>query len=145
MNKSILGIITFIFALVMGQSVYAHSSMCENKMKQMVQSLKLDAEQQKKVAVIRDQFKASQKDNWTKMKASHDLIAQQVQADTLDQAILDEAVNQQAQQIGATMKAKALMQNQIYIILNPQQKTEFVAMMKAREDKMKDMFKKCED
>lgn len=145
MKKSMLGIAVFIFALVFGQSVFAHSSMCEGKMKEMVKSLKLNAEQQKKIEAITTEFKSSQKDNWNSMKASHDAIMQQVQSDSMDKSKLDEAIDQQAQQIGSVMKAKAMMKNQIYVLLDAKQKAEFVKMMKMHEDKMKDMFKKCDD
>lgn len=145
MNKSILGIAAFILALVFGQSAFAHSSMCEDKMKDMTKSLKLDAEQQKKIEAIRSEFKNSQKDNWDKMKGSHDAIMQQVESDSMDQAKLDEAINAQAAQIASVMKAKAMMKNQIYVLLNAKQKAEFVNMMKKHEEKMKDMFKKCDD
>lgn len=145
MYKNILGIVAVAVSLTLSQSAFAHSWGCGEGMKAMVESLKLEDAQKEKIKPILEQLKSSMKENGTQM---HDLevkINEQVDSATMDQSVVDGLVDQKSKLIGNIMKAKAVAKNQIMMILNPQQKMDLHAKMKAVEDKMVAKYKSCHD
>lgn len=63
----------------------------------------------------------------------------------MDQATVDGLIDKKTKLVGDMMKAKVTAQNQIYSVLNPQQKTELQNKVKKMEDKMAEQFKSCHD
>jgi len=145
MNKNIIGAIAFVLFFLAGQSVFAHdlSPMCGDRIQHMVDTLKLDGAQQTKIKAIKEQLKNDQMPNWKKMGDLRDQMNQLIQSDSMDQSKLDGLVTEQAQLIGATIKAKAIAENQIFGVLNAQQKIQYPQMIKQKEEKIKEMFEKC--
>jgi len=143
MNK-LLGIVVTVSMLLFGQCIYADAD-CGEKFKQMVQSLKLDENQQAKIKTIKEQLRTTLKDNWERMKALREQINQQVQSDNMDTSKVDELINTKVQLIGTVMKAKVNAQHEIYGVLNAKQKTQYHELRKEWEDKMTKKFEECKD
>lgn len=144
MCKKTLWIIAVAFSFVLGQSAFAHS-LCGQSMDKMVESLKLDDAQKAKVKPVLDQLKSNMQSNWTQMKDLETQINQQVQSANMDQSTVDGLVDKKTALIGNMMKAKIAAKNQIFNVLNAQQKETLQAKMKAKEDKIAAEFKSCHD
>ena len=144
MYKKILGIIAASFLLVLSQGSYAEA-MCGQGLKQMVQALNLDADQKAKILPILDQLKSSRKDTWSQMKDLNSQIKQQVESASLDQSAVDGLVDKKTKLIGDMMKARITAKNQIFNILNAQQKTALQTTMQNVEDKIAAKFAECHD
>ncbi|MCA0402852.1 MAG: Spy/CpxP family protein refolding chaperone [Proteobacteria bacterium] len=141
MKTKMLSIVFFAFSLAMGQaladtpSTDSQSSCgCGGHMKKMVETLKLDDSQQAKIKSIKEQMKASQQANREQMKSIRMQMNQLVQAPNVDEAKLDSLINQKKELMGQMMKARVMAKNQIFNLLNPQQKTQYQDMMKKWED-----------
>jgi len=145
MNKKIIGIGVFIFALIFGQSVFADSDdcTCGEKMKEMITSLKLDDAQQAKIKVIKEQMKSSVKSNWEKMKGLREQINQQIHSDDMDSSKVDQLINLKAELMGKMMKAKAMARHQMYGLLTPQQKVQFQELFKKWDEKVEKKHESC--
>ncbi|KTD08120.1 Spy/CpxP family protein refolding chaperone [Legionella jamestowniensis] len=115
---------------------------CPSKrMQEMMDSLNLDASQQAKIKTIKDQLKQSQQSNWEQMKSIRSQIHDLVTADSMDNSKLDSLINQKKELLGQMMKAKITAKQQIYSVLNADQKSQFKQMMKQWEEKR--MNHKC--
>lgn len=151
MNKNIMGVALLVGGLMMGSVANAdnhdtlQTTLCTDRFQNMVDTLKLDDAQQTKIKAIKEQLKSSQMDNWKQMGVLRDQINQIVQSDSMDQTKLGMLVDQQTQLIGATMKAKLSAENQIFGVLNAEQKQQYPQILKAKEAKIKSMFEKCDD
>lgn len=143
MKKSLLWIVAVTFSFVLGQTAFAHSGHCGDGMKKMVENFKLDDTQKAKIMPILDQLKTTLKTSWSQMADLRTQINQQIQSDTMDQATLDGLIDKKTKLIGDMMKAKAAAKHQIFTILNAQQKTMYVDMMKKMHDKMVSKFENC--
>ena len=141
MNKNILWTFLVVFSLFFGQTAFAddqdHSCGCGKKMKEMVQSLKLDDAQQAKLKTIKEQAKANAKANWEQMKALRVQIDQLVQSDKMDESKLDSLIAQKKELFASMMKTKIMTKHQIYTLLTPQQKTQYQEMIKNWKENMK--------
>lgn len=134
----------FASSLVLAQSTFAHGEGCKS-MHKMMESLKLDSAQKDKIKPIMEQMKASKKDNWSQMKDLETQMNQQAMSPTMDQATVDSLIDKKTKLIGNMMKAKITAQNQIFAILNADQKTKLTAMMKKMDEEMAEKFKNCHD
>lgn len=143
MKKSLLWIIAASFSLVLGQSA-AYAWSCGDGMKKMVDNMKLDDAQKAKIMPIMEQLKPTLKASWSQMSDLRAQIQQQIQSDNMDQATLDGLMDKKAKLIGDMMKAKATAKHQIYMILNPQQRAAYQAMVKKWTDKMVAKAENCD-
>ena len=145
MNNKILGITIFVFAFFFCQVTFAEDDgwKCGDRLKEMVKTLKLDNGQQAKIQVTQDLLRAHMKPHWEKMKSLHEQINQQIQSENMDETKLGDLINAKAQLIGKVMKEKSMAQHQIYLVLNPKQRTQYQQMTKKWDKKVEKMFAKC--
>jgi protein CpxP len=143
MFKKFLWLATLVSSLMMSQMVLADSSMCRESLSQMVQSVNPDAAQKAKIDPILEQLKSTLKANGSQMEALEPQITEQVNAPNIDQEKFNKLVEHQTNLIGDVMKAKIMAKNQIFSILNPEQKGKLQDMIKKSNEKMVAMFKKC--
>ncbi|WP_298628164.1 Spy/CpxP family protein refolding chaperone [uncultured Legionella sp.] len=143
MYKRFLWIVACAFSLALSQSAFSDSWGCGEGLNKMLQELKLDDAQQAKLKPIMEQQKATMKDLGDKMNALDTKINEQMNAPTVDQAALDDLVNQKVTLIGAMIKAKVMTKVQIYGLLTPAQKTTLQDMMTKLEEKVAAKFKAC--
>jgi protein CpxP len=143
MYKKCLWIVALAFSFILSQSAFADSWGCGKGMHEIVGSLKLDDAQKEKIKPILDQLKSSMKDNGVQMKELDKQLNQQVDAANVDQAKVDDLIDQKSKLIGSMMKAKIKAKIQIMPILNDKQKSEMQAMIKKMEDEISTHFKNC--
>ncbi|QMT60342.1 Spy/CpxP family protein refolding chaperone [Legionella sp. PC997] len=143
MYKKIIQTAVFAFTLVLSPVVLAHSGGCGEGFKSMVESLKLDDGQKAKIKPILDQLKTSMKNDAEQMMDLSRQINQQAQSANMDQSAVDDLIDKKTKLIGDMMKAKITAKNQIFGVLNTQQKTELQNKMKKMEAKMEEKFKNC--
>ncbi|KTC86525.1 Spy/CpxP family protein refolding chaperone [Legionella brunensis] len=150
-----ISLVALVLSFIVGQTVFAATASqdvlssstsptmsdkapgcgCGVRMKEMMSSLNLDATQQSKIKAIKDQLKQSQKANWEQMKSIRSQIHELVTADTLDKSKLDSLIDKKKELLGQMMKAKITAKQEIYSVLNTNQKTQFKQMMKQWEEK----------
>lgn len=150
-----VSLVALVLSFVLGQTAFAatatdnsttstSSSMSSDKgscpcpgkrMQEMLSALNLDASQQAKIKSIKDQLKQSQQANWEQMKSIRSQIHDLVAADSLDNSKLDSLINQKKELLGQMMKAKITAKQQIYSVLNADQKSQFKQLMKQWEEK----------
>lgn len=117
---------------------------CHGKMIQMMMnSLNLDASQQAKIQAIHDQLKNDQKANWDKLRAIRSQIHDLITSDNFDASKASSLVDEKTAILGTMMKAKITAKNQIYNVLNDQQKTQFKQLMKDMEARWMMRNKDC--
>ncbi|MBA2710207.1 MAG: hypothetical protein H0U57_06420 [Tatlockia sp.] len=75
----------------------------------------------------------------------HSGTANHASSSTMDQGSMDALVDRKTKIIGDMMKAKMAAKQQIFGILNDQQKTQFQSKMKDAEEKMIAKFKECHE
>ncbi|CDZ75776.1 periplasmic protein [Legionella massiliensis] len=144
MYKKLMWMFALTFSFILSQSAFAGSH-CHGGFKSMIESLKLDDTQKEKVKPILEQLKTTMKASWTQMKGLETQISQQVTSATMDQNAVNALVDQKTKLIGDMIKAKIAAKNQIYNLLNDQQKATLQAKMKDFEEKMAAKFKDCHD
>lgn len=144
MFKKLIGIVALAFTFALSQSAFAHSS-CGEGLKNMVESLKLDPAQKEKIKPILDQLKTSIRASADQMKDLRTQMHQQVTSTTMDQGAVDGLIDKKTKLIGDMMKAKMTAKNQIFNILNDQQKTELQNKWNKVEEKWAAKFKECHD
>jgi protein CpxP len=104
-------------------------------MKQMVQELNLTTEQKQKIEAIKLGTKQKFQAQKDEMKSLHNQMKNLIKSDKIDQTKLDSLVNQKKEIMGAIMKEKIVMKNQIYNVLDNTQKEKFMSMMDRKMDK----------
>ncbi len=142
MYKKIIQTAAFAFTLVLSPVVLAHGG-CGEGLKSMIESLKLDDTQKSKIKPILDQLKTTMKNDADQMMDLSQQINQQAESANMDQSTVDGLIDKKTKLIGDMMKAKVTAKNQIFSVLNPQQKTELQNKTKQMEDKWAEKFKKC--
>jgi protein CpxP len=136
---------TLVLTLATSQIAFAERGEFAMCMKNAYKNLKLTSEQQTKIKTMKDQMMAGMKDKEVQMQAMHAEVKTLVQADTLDESKLDALVTQKKDIIGAMMKNKIMMRHEVYHLLTPKQKEEFVAKVEKCEQKMVKMFEGSDD
>lgn len=142
MYKKLIAILSLAFSLVVCQVAFAE---CGEGMRTMIDSLKLDDAQKAKIKPILEQLKTAVKDNGPQLMDVSKQINQQVTSGTMDQATVDGLIDKKTKMIGDMIKAKVAAKNQIFAVLNDQQKSELQTKFKALEEKMEAKFKSCRD
>ena len=143
MPKTIIYVIALAFSLVFSQSALADSWGCGEGLRTMVESLKLNTAQKEKIKPILDQLKLDMNDQGTQMRGLEVQLNQQAESSNMNQTTVDDLINKKTKLIADMMKAKIMAKNQIYTILDTQQKTELHNMMKKLEDKISAKFESC--
>ncbi|KTD21622.1 Spy/CpxP family protein refolding chaperone [Legionella londiniensis] len=111
----------------------------------MEKELNLTADQKNKIMEIRKQAKEQMKATWEQMKALHQQKKELVRSEKMDQAKLDELVNQKKELMASMMKTKIMTQHQIYNVLDENQKEKFAAMMDKWEQKKMEKMEKMKN
>jgi protein CpxP len=145
MYKQILWIVTVLFSFTCSQVVSADAWGCGEGMNRMVESLKLDDAQKAKIKPILEQLKSTMKENGTRMMDLDKQINQLVESTNEDSIKVDGLIDKKASMIGNMMKAKFKAKNQIFSLLNVQQKNEIQNRMKKLEEKISETYKKCHE
>ncbi|KTD73267.1 Spy/CpxP family protein refolding chaperone [Legionella tucsonensis] len=145
MYKKMVQTAVFAFALALSPVVLAHSGECKERLKNMVESLKLDESQKSKIKPILEKLKATMKNNGEQMRDLSKQLHQQAESASMDQSTVDDLIDKKTKLMGDMIKAKIEAKNQIYAVLNPEQKTELQNKMKKKEEKMAEKFKKCHE
>lgn len=145
MYKKLIWIAVFAFSFILNQAVFADSSMCGERFKTMIHSLKLDETQKEKIKPILEQLKSTMKNSWTQMQDLEKQLNEQVTSANMDQNTVNGLVDQKTKLIGDMIKAKITAKNQIINLLNSQQKTQLQTMMKNVEEKMAAKYKECHE
>lgn len=145
MYKKLLGIFALAFTLVLSSSAFAHSGMCGDRMKTMLDSMNLDAAQKEKIKPVLDTLKSSMKQSVEQMKDLDKQLNDQVVSDKMDQTAVNDLVDKKAKVIGDMMKAKMMAKSQIAAVLTAQQKEQWHSMMQKMKAKMEEKFKNCHD
>src|SRR4051794_30086669 len=123
MNKQIVGLVAAVFSLAIGQSAFANSDWCGQRLEKivMIASLKVDPAQKEKIKPILEQLKVSLEDKAAQMKELRTKINEQLNSDTMDQATVDSLIDKKAALIGDMMKAKAKARHEVIMALTPAQ------------------------
>ncbi|MFA5960771.1 MAG: Spy/CpxP family protein refolding chaperone [Tatlockia sp.] len=145
MNKKLITVVAFVFSFALGQVAYADNWGCGEKIKTMVESLNLDSGQKDKIKPVMEQLKTSMEGSVTQMKDISGQLKQQMESTTMDQSTVNDLIDKKTKIIGDMMKAKVMAMNQVYNILNPQQKMQLQTKVKQVEEKMEEHFKSCHD
>lgn len=110
-----------------------HHHLCYHHIKEMLQTMNLDSNQQAKVNSIKDKMKQDQKANWDKMRSLRGQFRTLIESDQMDSGKLDDLINQKKEVYGQIIKTRVTGMHDIYHTLNEQQRAKF-----------KDMIQKCE-
>jgi len=143
MYKKIIQTVAFTCALVLSSVVLASAGECSKGLKHMVDSLKLDDSQKAKIKPILEQLKSTIKSDASQMKDLGQQLDQQTESTNMDQSAVDSLIDRKTKLIADMIKAKITAKNQIYSVLNLQQKTELKNKMKRMEEERKEKFKNC--
>jgi len=143
MYKKIIQTVAFTCALVLSPVVLASAGECSKGLKHMVDSLKLDDSQKAKIKPILEQLKSTIKSDASQMKDLGQQLDQQTESTNMDQSAVDSLIDRKTKLIADMIKAKITAKNQIYSVLNLQQKTELKNKMKRMEEERKEKFKNC--
>lgn len=142
MLKKFIWTMALAFSLILCQTASAD---CGHGLKAMIESLKIDDAQKAKIKPVLEQLKSTMKDSGAQMMDLSKQINQQAMSANMDQSAVDSMIDKKAKMIGDMMKAKIMAKNQIFAVLNDQQKAQLQTMMKALEEKMVAKYKKCHD
>lgn len=152
MSKNILKASILVLSLLAGKAVFAdhdetgNSWWCGNHItliSNMVKSLNLSNAQAAQVQLIKSQFKATIRPKFARMQELRVKIQQEVQSEPMHPFRLDQLIAQKTQLVGEFMKAKAMAQHQVYIILDPQQKIIYQQKMAKRTAYIGSIYAQC--
>ncbi len=130
-----------VLSAALWQAPVAHASFwggnnqMENNAAQMDKSLNLTIAQKLKIKVIREEAKAALMPKYETMRDLHKQINQAIATDPVDQAKIDQLVDQQTALIGAAMHIKVKAKEDIYQLLNPGQRAKFQELMNKWDEK----------
>lgn len=110
--------------------------------KRMFEKLNLTEQQKSQIEAIKNQYKEGMKAQFEEAKKLRKQMKDLVKADRVDENQLNQLVNQKKEIMGALLKSKIRMKNQIYHVLNEEQRKQYQEMM---EKKMRHMEKKHND
>ncbi|MBA2654141.1 MAG: Spy/CpxP family protein refolding chaperone [Gammaproteobacteria bacterium] len=145
MSKKFLWMIVFVSSLIINPIVFADTSICREGLGKMVQSLNLDNTQKAKIMPILDQLKSNLKAAGAQMNGIEPQLSQEATSPNMSQDNVNSLVDKKAKLIGDMMKSKITAKNQIFSILNVQQKEKLQSMMKKSEEKMAEEYKNCDE
>ncbi|MFC3909158.1 Spy/CpxP family protein refolding chaperone [Legionella dresdenensis] len=143
MYKKLLGVVVLASSFALSQVTFAHSGSCGEGLKEMISSLKLDNSQREKIKPVLDQLKSTIKDNAAQMQDLNTQIQQQSMSASMDQSTVNGLVDKKTTLIGNMIKAKINAKNQIFNVLNADQRTALQSKMQKMEEKMAAKFKNC--
>ncbi|AHE67259.1 P pilus assembly/Cpx signaling pathway, periplasmic inhibitor/zinc-resistance associated protein [Legionella oakridgensis ATCC 33761 = DSM 21215] len=107
------------------------------RLQKLSQELDLTADQQAKIKAIKEQAQKDMSANEADMKNIRSQIKELIQSEKIDEDKLNKLIEQKKEIIASAMKTKIMMKNQIYNVLNAQQKAKFSALMDKWESKHK--------
>ena len=150
MSRNILKTSILVLSLLAVKSALAehdHSSWwCGDRithMSDMVKSLHLSTAQAHQVNLIRTQFKAIISPEYARIQDLRIKIQQEVQSEKMNQLKLDHLINQKAQVIDRMMRARAIAQHQVYVILNQQQQIIYKKQMNMHHAHIAASYAQC--
>lgn len=131
--------------LAISQPLFADPLGCHGGLKSMLESIKLDDTQKEKIKPILDQLKTDVNAAGTQMNGIEAQINQQDESATMDQSAVDTLIDKKTHLIGDIMKAKSKAKNQVFAILNDQQKKQLQDSFRKLEQQFADEYKRCHD
>ncbi len=115
------------------------------RMQKISQELNLTADQKEKIKAIKEEARKSLQANKEEMISIRTQVKELIKSDKIDEAKLNKLLEQKKEILASKMKTKIMMKNQIYNVLNAQQKAKFSAMMDKWENKWKNKMKKMNE
>ncbi len=137
MIKKFIWLSACALALTIGQPSFAcpaeknPAKHCHcNASKNPVNKLSLTDEQKAKIKVLKTQARANLKANYKQLKELRQQMNTLAQAEKIDEAKLDNLINQRSKIKNAMLKNRILTQQQIYTLLTDKQKLQYQELMK---------------
>lgn len=144
--KKIILLPFMAFALAISPVTFAKSKSCPcMDVQKLEKELNLTSEQKNKIMEIRKQAKEQMKGKWEEMKNLYKQKKELVRSEKMDEAKLDELINQKKEIIATMMKTKIMTKHQIYNVLDAKQKEQYAAMMDKWEHKKMEKMKNMDD
>ncbi|QDP72613.1 hypothetical protein FOG18_08630 [Legionella israelensis] len=101
----------------------------------MLEKLNLTDAQKKQIEDIKKQYKEGMRAKFGELKNLRSQMIDLVKSDKIDENQLNQLVNQKKEILGSILKSKIMMKNQIYNVLNDDQKKQYIDMMQKWMDK----------
>lgn len=142
MIKKFIWFTACALALMIGQTSYAcpaetnPSKHCYcNDIKKSANQLNLTKEQKIKIKAIKTQTRTGAKANYAQLKVLRQQINSFTTTEKIDEAKLDNLINQRSKIKNALLKNHIMMRHQIYILLTDKQKQQYQEMMNQHQHK----------
>lgn len=136
MLKKLIVLPALALSLFTVQPVFANhydhknNCQCQKSMSSMVQQLDLTSEQTAKIKAIKESSRETVKADIQKLRELRKQMHELVTADQLDEAKLNDLVNQKTSILSSLMKTRIMTKNQIFQVLNEKQKEKLKETMK---------------
>ena len=144
MKKTIIGAAALTCSLLFGQPVLADSdNECGEGLKNMLSSLHLTSDQQKKIEGYKEEAKKTIMDKAQDMKNLQTKIKDEMKKKDYNANTVDGYIDDKAKDIGEIMKAKMKLEQNIASVLDPKQKEKFDEERNKRQEKMEQKYEKC--
>ena len=142
MNKKILGLSAIALSMALSHATYADPERTQHfsgeQFEKIAEQLNLNADQKEKIKVLREKAEAA---IHPKVEELHSLRIQTndlLSGATLDEAKLDNVINEEKEAIGSILKIRAMERYDISNVLTAQQKTTFTGMIQQWEKKQQE-------
>ena len=150
MSHNIIKTSILVISLLAGSAAFAdhdnRSWWCGDRithMTHMAKDLHLDTAQVAQLKLIQEQMRATVRNKYARMQDLRVKIQHEVATENMNPLKLDHLINQKSQLIGDFMRAKAIAQHQVYLMLNPQQKLIYEQTMNKRNAHIADQYVQC--
>lgn len=150
MSRNIIKTSILVISLLAGSAAFAdnehRSWWCGDRimhMKHIAKDLNLDTAQVAQLKLIQEQMRATVSNKYARMQDLRVKIQHEVFTENMNPLKLDHLINQKAQLVGDFMRAQAIAQHQLYLMLNPQQKIIAEQAMNKRNAHIADQYVQC--
>lgn len=129
MIKRTLLLPAILLSLSFHQTAFSHEFSRDSAygrcMHNVIEKLVLTAEQRSQIKAIKEKNKDAKEKFTQELRDIRAKMRPLVNSDTMDEAKLDALINQKKEVIAQIMKTKMMSKHQIYMVLDPSQKTMF--------------------
>lgn len=129
MKKKTLLLPAFLLSLTVHQTAFSHVTSRENAysncMHNVIEKVVLTADQRSQIKAIKEKSKAEKAKSVQDLRDIRTQMRPLVNSDSMDEKKLDALINQKKEIIAHIMKTKMMAKHQIYMVLDPSQKTMF--------------------
>ncbi len=141
MNKKIMFLPALALSMIFSHSTFADEDMLKDKqcpcikIQKMKQELNLTPEQHDKIKAFKEKLKDDKKAKKEQLMSINKQVRELVKEDKLDEAKLDQLINQKTEIMASMMKNNIKLKHEIYGVLDSKQKKQFSAIMEQWEKK----------